>query len=113
MSQDLYQLRDRLRSFAEARNWRKSHTPRNLLLALAAEVGELSAELQWIGDAAIPQHLVDPAARARLGDEIADVLIYLVQLADACGIDPLDEAYAKIRRNEARHPVPIPARLGT
>ena len=97
-------LCDRLRSFAAARGWGGGHSVRNLALALTAEVGELGAELQWIDDAKVGRHLQDPAARARIADEAADVLIYLVQLADVCGIDLLAEAYAKIERNESRFP---------
>jgi len=97
-------LRDRLRRFCAARDWGRFHTPRNLALALAGEVGELAAELQWVPDEEVPGHLRDPAARARLADEVADVLIYLIRLADVCGIDPVSEAYGKIERNEIRFP---------
>jgi NTP pyrophosphatase (non-canonical NTP hydrolase) len=97
-------LCSRLRNFAAARGWGGGHSARNLALALAAEVGELGAELQWIDDARVGRHLQDPAARARIADEAADVLIYLVQFADVCGIDLLAEAYAKIERNESRFP---------
>ena len=107
MPSELDVLSDRLRSFAAARGWGKGHSVRNLALALAAEVGELGAELQWVDDARVGSHLQDPAARARIADETADVLIYLVQFAHACGIDLLAEAYAKIERNESRFPVRI------
>ena len=102
-------LRDRLRCFADARDWGKFHAPRNLALALAGEVGELAAELQWVADRQVAEHLRDPAARGRLADEAADVLIYLMRFADVCGIDLLSEAYAKIERNEGRFPAPPPA----
>jgi len=101
---DLDVLSDRLRRFAASRGWGGGHSVRNLALALAAEVGELEAELQWIDDAKVGLHLQDPAARARIADEAADVLIYLVQFADVCDIDLLAAAYAKIERNESRFP---------
>lgn len=97
-------LRNRLRTFADARDWPKYHTPRNLALALAGEVGELVAELQWVADIEVSEHLADPDAKARLADEVADVLIYLIRFADVCGIDLLSEADAKIDRNEKRFP---------
>lgn len=97
-------IRDRLRVFAAARDWGQFHTPRNLALALCGEAGELAAELQWVSDAEVPGHLLDTTARARIADEAADVLIYLVRFADVCGIDLLTEAYAKIDRNETRFP---------
>lgn len=104
MPNEFEALRDRLRDFADARDWGKFHSPRNLALALAGEVGELCAELQWVPDEQVPGHLSDPAARARVADEVADVLIYLIRFADVCGIDPLTESRAKIDRNEVRFP---------
>lgn len=102
---DVPSLTARLRAFAEARSWERHHTPRNLALALAGEVGELCAELQWVRDDA-PGVWPDDL-RARVADEVADVLIYLVRFADVCGIDPLAAAAAKIERNETRFP-PLP-----
>jgi NTP pyrophosphatase (non-canonical NTP hydrolase) len=102
---DLPALATRLRAFAAARSWERHHTPRNLALALAGEVGELCAELQW-------EREDDPRVwsedlRARVADEIADVLIYLVRFADVSGIDPLAAAAAKVERNATRFP-PLP-----
>ena len=77
----------------------EGHSVRNLALALSGEVGELGAELQWIDDSKVGRHLEDPAARARIAEEAADVLIYLVQFAELCGIHFLAEAHAKIERN--------------
>jgi NTP pyrophosphatase (non-canonical NTP hydrolase) len=104
VADEFQSLRDRLRAFAAARNWARFHTPRNLALALAGEVGELAAELQWTADSGMEGHLAEPTARARLADEVADVLIYLIRFADVCGIDPLAATYAKIGRNELRFP---------
>ncbi len=104
MADGLDVLRDRLRGFADARDWPRYHTPRNLALALAGEVGELAAELQWIADGEVADHLADPDAKARLADEVADVLIYLTRFADVCDIDLVSAANAKIDRNEMRFP---------
>jgi NTP pyrophosphatase (non-canonical NTP hydrolase) len=110
MVNEFEDLRDRLRHFAAERSWGSAHSVRNLALALTGEVGELVAELQWVHDADIPQHLADPSAKARVGDEAADVLIYLVQFADACGLDLLACARAKIEQNATRYPsAPMPA----
>jgi dCTP diphosphatase len=106
MSDSLVGLRDRLRAFADARDWPRFHTARNLALALAGEVGELAAELQWVADSEVARHLADRNAKARLADEVADVLIYLTRFADVCGIDLVSEAHAKIDRNEQRFPRP-------
>lgn len=104
MSDSLAALSDRLGAFADARDWPRFHTPRNLALALAGEVGELAAELQWVADSEVADHLADPEARGRLADEVADVLIYLTRFADVCGIDLVSEAHAKVDKNEKRFP---------
>jgi NTP pyrophosphatase (non-canonical NTP hydrolase) len=104
MPGELEELRDRLRKFAAARDWQRFHTPRNLALALCGEAGELAAELQWVPDEGVAEHLLDPAAFARLADEVADVMIYLVRFADVSGIDVLSAVSAKIERNETRFP---------
>ncbi|MCX6462279.1 MAG: nucleotide pyrophosphohydrolase [Pseudonocardiales bacterium] len=103
---DLDELAARLRAFAAARDWERHHTPRNLALALSGEVGELCAELQWLGESDVPAGW-DADRRRRVADEVADVLIYLVRFADVCGIDPVSAAREKIERNEARFP-PLP-----
>ncbi|ANY08620.1 nucleotide pyrophosphohydrolase [Pseudonocardia sp. HH130630-07] len=103
---DLDDLGGRIERFAAARDWERFHTPRNLALALTGEVGELVTELQWTGDAEIAAGIGDEL-RARLADEVADVLIYLVWFGQVCGIDPVAEAHAKVTRNESRHPVEL------
>ncbi|MDA3647439.1 nucleotide pyrophosphohydrolase [Saccharopolyspora indica] len=94
-------IRDRLRDFAAARDWEQYHTPKNLAMALSGEAGELAAELQWLDGAPGP---VAGPLKERLADEAADVLIYLIRLADVAGIDLVDAANAKIDRNETRFP---------
>jgi NTP pyrophosphatase (non-canonical NTP hydrolase) len=101
---DLDALAERLRSFADARDWQRFHTPKNLLMALTGEVGELTSELQWLSDAEADPGAWDDALRERVTDEVADVMIYLVRFADVCGIDLAAAAHAKIARNEERFP---------
>ncbi len=99
-------LVNRLRQFTAARDWDQFHSPKNLAMALAGEVGELLAELQWLSDEEIEVALNgDSALRGALENEIADVFIYLVRLADKTGIDLYEVANAKIQRNENRYPV--------
>jgi len=96
-------LRTRLRRFAEARDWDRFHSPKNLAMALAAEAGELLDHFRWLTEeesASLP-----PETRAEVEDEIADVLIFLVRLCDKLGIEPLAAAGEKIERNERRYPV--------
>ena len=78
-------LRERLREFSEAREWEIFHTPKNLAMALASEAGELLAEFQWL-TAQESEKLSDEKLKA-VELEIADVMIYLVRLADVLGLD--------------------------
>lgn len=104
MERDLEQLAQRVRDFADRRDWEKFHTPRNLVLALVGEVGELAAEVQWLTDDEVSAALSDAKSRARVADELADILIYLTRLADRCDVDLLQAAHEKVSRNEARYP---------
>jgi NTP pyrophosphatase (non-canonical NTP hydrolase) len=103
MSIDLDTLRDRLRAFALARDWGQFHAPKNLACALSVEAAELLEHFQWTTEA--QSRTLDPAQRDAIGLEAADVLLYLIQLADQLGIDLLAAADRKITLNEARYPV--------
>jgi NTP pyrophosphatase (non-canonical NTP hydrolase) len=101
---DLDDVAERLRTFADARDWQRFHTPKNLLMALSGEVGELVSELQWHSDVEADPAAWDDGLRERVTDEAADVMIYLVRFADVCEIDLVAAAKAKIVRNEQRFP---------
>jgi len=99
---DLTAIRDRLRTFADARDWDQFHTPKNLSMAIAGEAGELLAEFQWL----TPEESTKLAPE-KLRDvemEIADVAIYLVRIADVLGLDIYEATMAKIAINESRFP---------
>ncbi len=97
------QLRDQLRAFARERDWEQFHTSKNLAMALAGEVGELLEIFQWLTpeDA---QAVMESARADDVEDELADVMIYLVRLADVLGVDLLAAADTKLRRNRDRFP---------
>jgi NTP pyrophosphatase (non-canonical NTP hydrolase) len=101
----LDELAVRLRQFAAARDWQQFHTPKNLAMALAGEVGELIAELQWLTPAESAQVMADPQAAARMRSELADVTIYLVRLADILGVDLIEAARDKLAASEKRYDV--------
>jgi NTP pyrophosphatase (non-canonical NTP hydrolase) len=101
----LDELAVRLREFAAARAWEQFHTPKNLAMALAGEVGELLAELQWLTPEETAQVMADPEAAARMRSELADVTIYLVRLADVLGLDLIEAARAKLAESESRYDV--------
>ncbi|CAH1428319.1 unnamed protein product [Lactuca virosa] len=101
----LEELRDRLAEFAKVRNWDQYHSPRNLLLALVGEVGELSEIFQWKGEVerGLPNWSNDD--KEHLEEELSDVLLYLVQLADVCGLDLGQAALSKIVKNSQKYPI--------
>jgi dCTP diphosphatase len=101
---DLSELRDRMRRFADDRDWGQFHDPKSVILALVGEVGELAELFQWLpaGDAR-RLAAADPL-RTRAGEEMADVLLYLVLLADVLGIDLADAARRKLADSERRFP---------
>lgn len=100
----LDKLTERLRGFAAARAWEPFHTPKNLVMALSGEVGELISLFQWLTPEETETWRADPDLEANVLDEIADVTLYLVQLADSLGVDLLAAANAKMDRNELRFP---------
>ncbi|WP_290056665.1 nucleotide pyrophosphohydrolase [Amycolatopsis solani] len=96
----------RLRDFAAARAWEPFHTPKNLVMALSGEVGELTSLFQWLTPSESDAWREDAELEAKVLDEIADVTLYLLQLADRLGVDLAAAAHAKIDRNEVRFPPP-------
>ncbi|XP_071738063.1 uncharacterized protein [Rutidosis leptorrhynchoides] len=101
-------LKQKMHDFAIERDWEKYHSPRNLLLALVGEVGELSEIFQWKGE--VEKGLPDwkEEEKVHLGEELSDVLLYLVRLSDICGIDLGQAALRKIDLNAIKYPAPVP-----
>ncbi len=99
---DLVALRNQLRVFAAARGWLDYHTPKNLAMALIVEAAELVEHFQW----ATPEEscALSPEKAAAVRDEVADVLIYLVEIADALNIDLMAAAQDKIAKNAVKYP---------
>lgn len=99
---DLITLRDQMRDFTERRDWSQFHDPKSLILALVGEVGELSELFQWLpADGAAARALEEPL-HTRVAEELSDVLLYLVRLADVVGVDLGEAAAAKLREADAR-----------
>mgnify|MGYP000362511110 CR=1 FL=1 len=96
------ELTARIRAFADARNWEKFHTPKNLAMAVAGEAGELAAEFQWLTPEESSGLSKDQLKAVEL--EMADVAIYLLRLADVLGIDIGGAVKEKIELNEGRFP---------
>lgn len=95
-------LLEKIRLFREERNWDKYHSPKNLAMALMVEVGELAEHFQWLSQ---QQSLELSAAKKEIvKEEIGDVLIYLINLADKLGIDLIQAAYEKLEKNRRKYP---------
>lgn len=102
MSDSLQQLATELKAFAAARQWQPFHSPKNLASALAVEAAELLEPFQWLTED--QSRALPPGKLAEVGGEVADVLIYLVQLCTALGLDPVAEAQKKMALNARRFP---------
>ena len=103
MSEDLTKLKNKLREFVTVREWEKFHSPKNLVMALAGEAGELLEQFQWLTEK--ESYSLSPKRRNAVGEEVADILIYLVRLADELDIDLLAVSADKITKNERKYPV--------
>ncbi len=101
---DLDSLKLSLRDFAAARDWKPFHTPKNLAMAMIVEAAELVEHFQW----ATPEESLapSPAKLSEIRDEVADTLIYLVELADVLDIDLIAAARDKIVKNALKYPAP-------
>ncbi|HZX79384.1 MAG TPA: nucleotide pyrophosphohydrolase [Lysobacter sp.] len=99
---NLTDIRDELRAFARERDWEKFHSPKNLAMALTVETAELLEIFQWMSEE--QSRTLDEARRGAVESELADVLLYLIQLADRLDIDLLAVAERKMVSNAERYP---------
>jgi NTP pyrophosphatase (non-canonical NTP hydrolase) len=103
VSEELAVLRDALREFAEERDWDQFHSPKNLASALAIEAAELLEPFQWLTDEQSKN--LTPAQFSAVREEMADVLLYLIRLADKLDVDLVQSAQQKIEINARKYPV--------
>ena len=100
----LRDLASLLRAFAQARDWEQYHTPKNLAMALAGETGELLACFQWLTPGESARVMRDATTAAAVESELADVLQYLIRLADVLEVDLAEAVRNKVQVNEKRFP---------
>jgi dCTP diphosphatase len=98
-------LRDAISAFIEERDWEQFHSPKNLAMALSVEVSEIVEQFQWLTEEQSKN--MPPEKLAEIGQEIGDVMIYLVELADKLGIDPVEAAKAKVEINNRKYPTTL------
>jgi dCTP diphosphatase len=96
------ELQQAIGAFVNERDWRKFHSPRNLASALTVEAAELLEHFLWLSED--ESRMLDAAKLEQVGDEIGDVLIYLLRLADELGLDVIDAAARKLERNRQKYP---------
>jgi len=94
-----------VRTFVAERAWEPFHTPKNLVMALAIEAAELMEHFQWLTPEESLQVASQPDQRAAVGEEMADVLAYLLSLADALGVDVSTALTEKMRKNAIKYPI--------
>src|SRR3990170_2786110 len=99
---DLPMLRDKLRAFAEARDWDQFHSPKNLSMALMVEVAELMEHFQWLSEQQSVS--LSPDIKDAVAEELADILLYLVRLSDKLEVDLKEAALHKLEKNAAKYP---------
>ena len=102
---DVAQLAASLKRFADDRDWQQFHSPKNLILALTGEVGELCEIFQWMSDADSVSAATDPEIGQAVKDELADVLMYLVRLSSVLGVDLNEAVTQKLASNGQKYPV--------
>ncbi len=105
MSDSILELTARLTRFRDDRDWRQFHSLKDLILSVGIEAGELLELTQWKDTRAVEDAITDPDFRDRLGEEVSDVFLYLLLIAERAGIDIIEEAHRKIDKNDAKYPV--------
>lgn len=93
-----------MKDFVAQRQWQKFHTPRNLAVSAAVEAGELLELFQWLGENEAKTRLQDPVFRQAVADEMSDVLMYIISLANAIDLDISAAAEDKMSRNRIKYP---------
>ncbi len=98
-------LRDTIKAFIEEQDWEQFHSPKNLAMALSVEVAEVVEHFQWLTEE--QSRNLPPEKLAEVRQEIGDVMIYLTELADKLGIDPVEAAKAKVEINGQKYPADL------
>ena len=109
---DLIEIRDAARAFIAEREWEQFQDPKSVMLALVGEVGELAELLQWLPAEAARELAHEEPLHTRLSEEMADVLVYLVGLADQCGVDLRAGRHRQDRRLQREAPGAVESRCG-
>ena len=102
---NIEELQDRLQHFADERDWDQFHTPKNLVMALCGEVGELIEIFQWLTEEESKDIVQDARKMEQVEEEIADIQVYVLRLAHKLGVDIERAVEKKMRKNAEKYPV--------
>jgi dCTP diphosphatase len=94
---------EKIKRFRDERDWMKFHDPKNMAISIVIEAAELLEHFQWKDEAAVQQHIQEN--REEIAEELADVAMYLAELADNLGIDLIDAMNKKLEKNARKYPV--------
>jgi dCTP diphosphatase len=103
MSDSLNQLRARVNTFVEERDWAQFHSPKNLAMAMIVEAGEVVEHFQWMTEQESKN--LNAETREQVGQELSDTFVYLLRIAEVCGVDLIEAANKKIDLNAKKYPV--------
>ena len=105
MSDSILSLTERLTRFRDDRDWRKFHNLKDLIQSVGIEAGEMMELTQWKTTDEVEDAMRTPDFRTRLGEELSDVFLYCLLVAERAGLDIIEEANRKIDINDAKYPV--------
>lgn len=101
------EIRNKLREFSGERDWDQFHTPKNLVMALSGEVGELTEIFQWLSPEESTKEKMTSDQLSSVEEEIADVYLYLIRLADKLDVDIEKVALEKLKVNAEKYPIEL------
>ena len=105
MSSEFEDLLNKIQAFSDARDWSQFHSIKNLIVAVAAEVGELAEVIQWKSDEEAAAYLSTPEGKNKLSEEVADVAIYLLRICQQQNLDFIDILNKKMELNSLSYPI--------
>lgn len=98
-------LKGKVQKFCEDRDWNQFHNPKDLAIGISTEANELLDIFRFKDEAEIKQMMCDPKKRERIGEELADVLYFVIRFAQMNNFDLSDELQKKIKKNEEKYPI--------
>lgn len=102
---DLEKLKEKIREFDLERDWEQFHNPKDLLVALVSEMGELAECYRWLSEEELTKVHADPEKRERVEEEIADIMMFLIRLAYQTRIDIVEAVEKKLERIKKKYPL--------